>query len=120
MLWCGPLALIIAAPVLLLKRNMRGLPPEGVPGFDYHLDINRLGMFAPFRRRAIVIAGVSAGLSGPNTSSSRYEKGAISYAVLFPKLLERYHWAARSDFGEVCPPVPTPEQVESFSPPDTR
>ena len=89
-------------------------------GFDYHLDINRLGMFAPFRRRAVVFANVSAGHKITHNSSARFEKGAVSYIVLFPKLLEKFHWIPRSDFGEVCPPVPTPEQVESFSPQVTR
>ncbi|HEX2215496.1 MAG TPA: hypothetical protein VHG27_02185, partial [Xanthobacteraceae bacterium] len=77
------------------------------------VDINRIGFFSPLRRRAIMIGGISADgeVRSSPTDPRRYERGAISFAVLFPKLLENYQFRPRSQFGEVCLPVPTPDQA---------
>ncbi len=88
----------------------------GHVAFTYELDINRLGMFAPIRRYAILNGGiyVGGGHTGNPTDPTRYIPGIVSIAIIFPKLLENYRVVSRSTFGDVCPRVPTSEQVERF------
>jgi hypothetical protein len=88
--------------------------------FRYHLDLNRLGWFAPFLRRAAVSGGVygpgETRWSGSPTDPTRYERGAVSFSVLLPTLIETVPYSYRSQYGDVCPPVPTPEQAQYFTP----
>lgn len=97
----------------------RSMQFPGVVGFDYHIDINRLGFFGLFWRRGLLVGNIASSDikdPGQTTSTVRVQQGDISIAAIFPKLLETYHFVPRSEFGEVCPPVPTPEQAERFTP----
>jgi hypothetical protein len=89
---------------------------SGIVVFYYYLDINRLGFFAPFRRRAVVAAGISGGMSPPfNNSSVIVDRGAVSYALLIANFPEGLFSVSRSEFGEICPPVPSVDQLATFN-----
>jgi hypothetical protein len=91
--------------------------PRGLVIFAYHLDMNRVGLFAPIRRRVLLFGNISAGglRVAHSTMPHRYERGEISFAALFPKLLEKYQFEPRSELGEACPATPTEEQVPRFT-----
>jgi hypothetical protein len=78
--------------------------------FEYLLDVNRLGLFSPFKRDAWIIAQ----LTGPG---ERYrgpiplKPGDIRFVVNYPALEPREIKRA----PEQCPPVPNQALSESFS-----
>jgi hypothetical protein len=88
----------------------------GVAGFYYHHDINRIGIFSPIWRTAVVSGVIYSWGSekGSSSDSVRYKRGTISFAVAFPSPLH-YPFAERSPLGETCPHVPTLEQAPLLS-----
>ncbi len=115
----------IAAAHALLRsfgaqyRNMSGTDPDpfgsvaktgGVVGFNYLLDINRLGLFhpfLPFKRQA----WITVNLGGPALGPVPPIPGDIRFAVNYPA----FDTPPRSDRAERCPPVPNQALSESFS-----
>ena len=115
----------IAAAHALLRsfgaqyRNMSGTDPDpfgsvaktgGVVGFNYLLDINRLGLFhpfLPFMRQA----WITVNLGGPALGPVPPIPGDIRFTVNYPA----FDTPPRSDRAEQCPPVPNQALSESFS-----
>lgn len=95
------------------------LPWGGYFSFYYQVDINRLGFFAPILRRGELIGGVYApgrvAMKGNPTDPTRYERGAVSFTVHFPKLIDGPAYVPRLASGAICPPVPAPEQAKYFN-----
>jgi hypothetical protein len=91
--------------------------PGSVVGFVYHLDMNRAGLFAPIRRRALLFGNIATGggFITRDSSPRRYGKGDMSFTALFPKWLETYQFEPRSEYGEICPAIPTEEQAPRFT-----
>jgi hypothetical protein len=84
--------------------------------FNYALDVNRLWMFMPWPRDAWIIGS----LAGPRYGSPPgplYPKstGGIRFIVWGPNIFERSFASAIRSEGQ-CPPIPTSDLAESFSP----
>ncbi len=87
----------------------------GIMSYQYHVDLNRLGMFFPIRRQLLV--GVSLIVRDGVTvaqNKNRESRGDIQFGVRFPMILENYQLIERSSFGESCPVVPDPTLAESL------
>lgn len=80
-----------------------------VGAYEYHIDLNRLYFFHPFRRQLRVFGHLLV----ENPSVTQYRG---KFHVLYPHLLENYNIIPRSLFGEVCPVVPDEALAERLRP----
>jgi hypothetical protein len=81
---------------------MRG---AGVVVYDYHVDLNRIGLLSPIRRQ-MRLMGHLAIRNGVTVAQDkeRAKSGAIQFTVHFPSILEDYIIIPRT--GSPCPLVP--------------
>jgi len=89
---------------------------KGSVGFEYNIDINRLGFFAPFLRRAWLPVGLSAGSSGFGSYPlpPRDQRGEFAFHIHFQSLLDPLPTSGID--GGACPPVPSLELSSAFEP----
>lgn len=95
----------------------RDVVKGGTVSINYHVDVNKLGFFSPVGRQMWLIASIV----GPNytpfpRSETRAQRGDIRFIVHFPNILEGYYDIPKSRFQEKCPPVPSLELAQQFTP----
>ena len=90
---------------------------KGSVSFEYNVDINRLGFFAPFLRRAWLPISLSAGSSNHPSYPlpSRDQRGGFAFHMHFQNLLDPLPNRGAGD-GGACPPVPAAEFASAFEP----
>jgi hypothetical protein len=102
----------------LAEPFAKAVAGAGIMPYEYHVDLNRLGMFFPIRRQLVVhVSLIVQDYAGLAQDKSRANRGDIQFGVRFPMLLEDYHLIDRSPFGESCPATPDPELAQTLSRP---
>jgi hypothetical protein len=88
-------------------RNKLGIGPA-IVGYNYHVDLNGLGFFSPFRRHLWVIGTLvidSKTAWRVLQDKSRDQPGNVDFIAWYPALFDTYITIPRSKFGE-CPRLP--------------
>jgi hypothetical protein len=86
----------------------------GHVSFDYNIDANRLGFFAPVWRLAWLIGSLDVGRQDTSRPPPHPQSviGDIGFIVHFPKWLENRLRIPQSRFGESCPRLPSARVAE--------
>ena len=95
---------------------------SGIVGYDYHIDLNGLGFFAPIRRHMWVIGKLVFSPQGGSVVQDRRRSrlGSIDSTVWYPSYFDTYVTISRSEFDENCPRLPDAELAERLSQPENH
>jgi hypothetical protein len=95
---------------------------SGLVGYDYHVDLNGVGFFAPIWRHMWVIGTLVFNAHGGSIVQDRRrsQPGNIDFIVWYPSFFDSYITVERSKFGESCPRLPDAALVERLSQPEKQ
>jgi hypothetical protein len=87
----------------------------GTVTFNYNIDVNRLGFFAPFWRESWVIGSLAVGTEGGTYLPQLRKPGEISFIVWLPERLDTYPAVRPSVLAESCPRGPDDQWAERLN-----